>query len=374
MDDYKIEKGILLSYLGNSQNIKLPMGVIKIAKSAFQNNKNVVHIVCNDELEEVGSWAFADCTNLKSVCFPKKKILFRDRCFYKCVSLKKIVLPLTTSLSPGIFQYCMSLQDITIPNTVKKICMSAFKKCDKLQSIRIPSSVKKISSFAFSYCTNLKHIYLDGNTCPLTTDSLHNCKTEIIWERGGLFSDEAKKGFIISKDGKLEKYVGTEENVIIPKCVTSINDYAFYYNPSIKTVLIDGNVLSLGHHVFAYCNRLERVVFGNGVKTVGTWLCGGCPALKEVIFSNTIEYIGNNAISGNRQICEIVFPDSMTNMSQVMNCNKLERIKFSKNTKELSFNSVLYCENLKTIEVAKDTIISRDAVRGCGEFEIRTFD
>ena len=41
---------------------------------------------------------------------------------------------------------------------------------------------------------------------------------------------------------------------------------------------------------------------------------------------------------------------------------------------EQSFNSVLYCENLKTIEVAKDTIISRDAVRGCGEFEIRTFD
>ncbi len=374
MEEYKIENGILLSYLGDSKNIKIPKGVVRIARRAFQNNKDIVHIVLNDELEEVGSWAFADCTNLKTVAFPKKKMLLRDKCFYKCISLENITLPFITSIAPGLFQYCRSLKTVKIPNTVKRICMSAFKKCDKLQSIKIPASVKKVSSFAFSYCTNLKYIYLDGEKCPLKTDSLLHCNVEILWDNAGLFVEEAKRGFIINEDGKLLRYVGTEKNIVIPPCVTSIDDYAFCFNPSIKTVLIDGNVLSLGHHVFAYCNRLERVVFENGVKTVNTWLCGGCTALKEVIFSNTIEYIGNNAISGNHQIFEVSFPDSMTNMSQVMNCNKLERIKFSKNTKELGFNSVLYCENLKTIEVAKDTIISRDAIRGCGEFKIRTFD
>ena len=374
MEEYKIENGILLTYFGDSKKIIIPKGIIKIAKGAFQNNKGIVHIVLNDELEEVGCWAFAGCTNLKTVTFPKKKMLIRDKCFYKCISLENITLPLITSIAPGCFQYCCSLKTVKIPNTVKRICMSAFKKCDKLQSIHIPASVKNVSSFAFSYCTSLKYIYLEGKECPLKTNSLLHCNVEILWDNAGLFVDEAKRGFIINEDGKLLRYVGTEMNIVIPSCITSIDDYAFRFNPSIKTVLIGGNVLSLGHHVFAYCNRLERVFFENGVKIVDTWLCGGCPALKEVIFSNTIEYIGNNAISGNRQICEIVFPDSMTNTSQVMNCNMLERIRFSKNTKELSFNSVLYCKNLKTIEVAKDTIISRDAVRGCGEFEIRTFN
>ena len=374
MEQYKIENGTLLSYLGNSPNINIPQGVTRIAKGAFQNNKDIIRIVINDELEEIGSWAFADCTNLKTIVFPEKKMLLRDKCFYKCISLEDINLPLVTSIAPGLFQYCRSLKTVNIPNTVKRICMAAFKKCDTLQSIRIPASVKEVSSYAFSHCANLKHIYLEGIKSSLKTDSLLHCNVEILWENAGLFNEESKRGFIISEDGKLMRYVGTEKDIVIPSCVTSIDDYAFCRNPSIKTVLIAGNVLSLGHHVFAYCNRLEKIVFEDGVKEVNTWLCGECPALKEVVFSNTIRYIGSNAITGNHQIHEVVFPDSMTNMSQVIGCNKLERIKFSKNTKELGFNSVIWCKNLKIVEVAKGTIISRGAIRDCGEYKIQTFE
>ena len=50
----------------------------------------------------------------------------------------------TEVICNGAFDWCQSLQSVTIPNSVKSIGNSAFFECESLQSVTITNSVKNI--------------------------------------------------------------------------------------------------------------------------------------------------------------------------------------------------------------------------------------
>lgn len=53
-----------------------------------------------------------------------------------------------------------SIRSVTIPDTVKKIGVSAFEGCEYLEEVYIGSNVKEIGSYAFYGCQSLKTIVL----------------------------------------------------------------------------------------------------------------------------------------------------------------------------------------------------------------------
>ena len=61
------------------------------------------------------------------------------------------------------FLNCANLTNITIPNSVTSIGMSAFEGCTSLNSITIPQSVASIGDLAFVYSTSLIRINFLGN-------------------------------------------------------------------------------------------------------------------------------------------------------------------------------------------------------------------
>ena len=60
----------------------------------------------------------------------------------------------------------------------------------------------------------------------------------------------------------------------------------------------------------------------------------------------------------------------MENVSQVAQCPNLQRIRYPETIKELSFNAIIDCPDLKSIEVSKEAKIDRDAIVRCGNCEI----
>ena len=57
-----------------------------------------------------------------------------------------------TSIGSHAFDDCRNLKSVTIPNSVTIIGNSAFADCTRLTSVNIPNSVTSIGGWAFHYC------------------------------------------------------------------------------------------------------------------------------------------------------------------------------------------------------------------------------
>ena len=63
----------------------------------------------------------------------------------------------------GLFENCIGLEEINIPDTVTVIGDSAFSECVNLSRVHIPDNVTKIEAVAFEGCSNLADVILSKN-------------------------------------------------------------------------------------------------------------------------------------------------------------------------------------------------------------------
>ena len=59
-----------------------------------------------------------------------------------------------------MFSACLSLKEITIPYSVKRIGIWSFQNCIELDVITLPEGVEEIAREAFAHCAKLKTVVL----------------------------------------------------------------------------------------------------------------------------------------------------------------------------------------------------------------------
>ncbi|MEZ5105325.1 MAG: leucine-rich repeat domain-containing protein [Draconibacterium sp.] len=125
----------------NLKEINLPASISKINENAFWlSGLQSIHIPST--IQEIGSGAFAYCSDLKTVYLPSSLEGLESAVFYNCTSLDSIILP----------------------DNIKYIKGSAFENCSSLSSIELPSSINYIGSKVFYGCTSLKKIVANKDT------------------------------------------------------------------------------------------------------------------------------------------------------------------------------------------------------------------
>ena len=110
---------------------------------------------------KIGDNAFEWCSSLESVTIPESVTTIGELAFYYCSSLQSVTLS-EGLLTIGVeaFEECSSLESITIPASVTTIGEYAFLSCVSLQSITIPASVTTIGKYAFQSCESLQSVTL----------------------------------------------------------------------------------------------------------------------------------------------------------------------------------------------------------------------
>ena len=78
-----------------------------------------------------------------------------------------------TRINSYAFYDCTRLKSITIPNSVTSIGERAFEGCTSLKSIIIPNSVKEIGDFAFGNCLSLTSVVCKALVPPIFDHSDH---------------------------------------------------------------------------------------------------------------------------------------------------------------------------------------------------------
>lgn len=122
-------------------------GVIASPHALYFENRLAEDVDINTT---VPSYAFYNCTSIKSVTFDNEEAGIGIYAFSHCTNLIGVSLPKRLEYLPnGVFENCTSLSEITLPSTLKSIGDGVFYQCTALQSITIPASVTRIGIYAF---------------------------------------------------------------------------------------------------------------------------------------------------------------------------------------------------------------------------------
>ena len=299
--DFEIKNYILKKYLGNSETVVIPEGVV----------------MC------IGDKAFLECKSLTSIYIPNGVTSIRDNAFKRCYSLKSIHIPdSVTYIGSEAFWDCEALTSIKIPDSVTHIGYQAFLLCNSLKSVKIPKSVTHIGKDAFPSNTKIIRVSTAVPEQP--------CKPV------SPITDFEIKNYI------LKKYLGNSETVVIPeKVVTCIGDKAFWECKSLTSIYIPNGVTSIRDNAFERCDSLKSIYIPDSVTYIGSEAFSRCNALTSIKIPDGVTCIGNEAFWG---------------------CDSLKSIKIPNGVTSIGDEAFAWCESLKSVKISKSvTYIGENA-------------
>ena len=135
------------------KSISLSSNLRKIANTAFDTCSSLDSIIIPDSVKEIGDSSFRN-GGLRSVDFSNNPDLstLEPYMFQSCLNLNQIEIPQNiNSIEPEAFESCSSLKKVILHEGLECIGDRAFNKCEKLKSIKIPKSVILIGTHAFGY-------------------------------------------------------------------------------------------------------------------------------------------------------------------------------------------------------------------------------
>lgn len=200
-------------------------------------------------LEDIGDWAFAECTALKSITLPSDIKSIGLAAFYGCSGLEEINIPSNvSSIGKAAFKYCTLLKKLVLPESVKTIENNAFQYCLGMSSISL-GSVQTIGERALAGCKSLKILYL-----PETVGNVG----EYAFEKSGIITIDLSPNL-----ARITPYMMAEmtylTTVTLPYYCTAIDEHAFEGCSSLKSIHIFDYVSSIGSKAFNRCSSLKWV-------------------------------------------------------------------------------------------------------------------
>lgn len=215
------------------------------------------------------------------------------------IVLRRIILPEgVEEIGEGAFCYCVYLEDINFPSSLKTIKKRSFSDCIRLNvnPLIIPEGVEYIGYLAFANCKSLTGRVV----LPTSLKKID----------GGAFMS-----------AKI-----TECN--FPEGLEELGDGSFY-GTRIKEAILPNSCQSIpgGDH-FSLDYELEKVRFPEGLKKIPVSFVENCTKLREFIMPNSIEEIGDRAF---------------------WQCFSLPELHISSNLKSIGIEGLYDLKGLKTI-------------------------
>ena len=227
------------------------------------------------------------------------------------------------------FDWCCSLSNIVIPDSVASIGKEAFMYCVLLKSISIPKSV----------------ICLNGNPFVDWDGKLECLSPDFIYEDDVLFNENKSK-IISFRNKNIELYA-------IPDSVISIGDSAFSGCRSLSSIVIPNSVNSIGDSAFSGCRSLSSIVIPDSVTNIGEGAFSGCSSLSSIVIPNSVTSIEKGAFYYCSSLSSIVIPDSVTSISDTTfaNCHSLSSIVIPTSVASIGKCAFFRCRSLSEIVI-----------------------
>ncbi len=345
------------SYDLNLVSIQYPSSIISLDTKAHEHNESLANIkIDNTNISKIGQGAFWGCTALTSIVLPSTCTTLDSWAFNECSNLKSINLQNVITLKSYAFQNCTSL-DIDISDdlsNVESIETTTFINCTSLKGDLSLPSLTYIGGESFKNCTGITSISNLGSITDL--DSIaHN---------GQAFGPFVNCTGLIS--------------VVLPSTLASIKEKSFSGCTSLKTITGGNNVTKLLYGAFDGCTSLETVEFDfEKITELGGSVFDNCQKLNiETLSMPNLTGTLNGYTFGNcKKIKHISSLGSITKMNASYNagaywgpffgCTGLISVNLPLTCTALDGRCFYDCTSLTTINLNNVTKIGEKCFMGC---------
>ena len=377
----------------------IPEKVTVLERGAFNGASGLETITFKQPatMTIIGEGAFQGAQALKKIELPSTVTTISKDAFNTCSSLTEIVVPASvTSIDPTGFQECAKLEKFTVdknnnvyssvdgfllskdktilksfppakantyytmlPPTIETIGKQAFYYVQALENVTIPEKVKKIEDFAFDRVGNLNTIAFLGKI-PITNVAPSAFNPANV--------DKSKIDLSVRKDAKaafdndaLWSQFRTRVISFFKETNGTGNGTTEYFLLSQKAVMI------VGTEADVYTYVVEPTVTDDNGKTYQVRLWGdyamndNTTNIQEVVFKNTLDYVGLDAFKkndGSSTVKRIYF--TATVPTKDMSATKWEYIDNSGNYTQKEFEPCLKVYVKKSAENAYKTATGWD--------------
>lgn len=345
---------------GNYKYEVLTDGTVRIKKyTGKETTVNIPSTIGGKTVTEIGHSAFSDSETPENITVPDtvKKIGY---CAFICKWLEKITIGSSVeTIEYRAFDGDSCLKTVVFRGSkLKTIEHSAFWNCKALDNVKLPNSVTTIGEGAFLGCTGMKSISLGNSLTSLNYRVFQNCESLVSITLpdtlrvlpGTLFS-----GCISLKSVQLPKYLREISYGVFTKC------------KSLSSISLPGTLTKIDSGAFQNCTALKQMVIPNSVTEIGAYMCDGCSALTDVKLGELLEIIPDAAFRNCSKLRKIKLPDRVTDVKweAFQNCKALASF-VSKSVRNIGSSAFWGDTSLKSAVLGNALkIIEYDAFYGC---------
>ena len=290
----------------------------KIPEAALRGCYFIEEVNFNDEINEIGRFAFYKCSSLTNFTAPNTVNSIGFAAFKDCENLENMVLPFVgeklSRPEHGYLGFIFGTYDVDnqndfVPEKLKEIIItggktiasSAFKGCNNIKTITLPSSLEKIESYAFSGCIGLDAINIPESVKYIGLGAFYNCNfTEITLPFIGESLDGSGSthfGYIFGAETYVENasYIPSGlKNIVVNYCLC-IKEFDFYGYTHLESIEIKKGNVKIERNAFKGFENLQTFEVVDGVGELGEYSFAGCSNIQQLKISGNVKTIGDYA-------------------------------------------------------------------------------
>lgn len=286
-EQFAIENGVLIKYLGKELEVQIPNGVKEIGEEAFCKNQRIRSVFIPSSVEKVHFCAFAYCVMLSEIHFAEGLSSIEWSAFCGCTSLQRLDLPQTVSdIGKRAFSECKNLQYVSIKNSCPKIEHQAFYNA-KINELHLGQDLSKIKMCDFpgsKFYRERLHIYVPSLSAWLTHTAALLFDHSLSGSHGGgccydLFvGDRLLENLTVTTNIPPTCFAccSSIKNITLGDGVEEIGKEAFY-GCDITDLYIPQNVVAIGDNAFGYCRELKHVTLPSAYRARIYTIFSDCP-------------------------------------------------------------------------------------------------
>ena len=151
----------------------------------------------------------------------------------------------------------------------------------------------------------------------------------------------------------LRKYNGHDQEVVIPRDITSLGDFAFTNCVELKKVILHDEIDEIGDYCFYNCDSLEDIIIPDSVRFIGSGAFSSCRSLETITLPKYLRTINKSMFHLSEKLHTVNLGENIISIDHdaFSCCRKLKNFKFPVRLKSIGDSAFEECESILKIQL-----------------------